>query len=307
MRNARRSASSLGATRVYARVLGSRAAPQLESFPCGLLCMECRFLADPPRGGDPMRVDAEQPMRQPCPRCGATSWSDLRNRDTARFVDEIDAYETEERRARLRRRLVHLAVVAALAVAGLASTAVATPSHGWFGTIGALIALALVVAPVLASPAGASTRTPPRTQPSRWHMVSPRAPRRRGTPRSGPLLTDAPLTAPLTGRPCVGYEIGVRADGKSCASPSTWALLEQRSAEGRVDGLELAADQAYLRLRRTRIGMHEVEPEHRARFLRARGLEPSDAHVVYETIIPVGASCRVWPGGSGCPPILEHR
>ncbi len=104
------------------------------------------------------------------------------------------------------------------------------------------------------------------------------------------------VVAPLSGRPCLGYEIGIREDGQLDAPDGTWLLLEQHVAPLRVAGRQLDGDAARLHLPRTPI----TADDRLASFLRRRGLNPDGRDlVVCESILEPGASVeyQAYDGG----------
>ncbi|KIG16871.1 hypothetical protein DB30_04033 [Enhygromyxa salina] len=103
----------------------------------------------------------------------------------------------------------------------------------------------------------------------------------------GRVGADERLRAPLSGRVCVGYEIGVRHDIDTDADPWSWTLLEQRSAAGlSIDGVAVSG-RPYLRLER-KIYAQELSAGALDE-LRKRGLDPSrPGYSLFETIVEAG-------------------
>ena len=132
----------------------------------------------------------------------------------------------------------------------------------------------------------------PRALPMRWRwaLPSPEPVRLQNDPIT---LSGDPLIAPLSGRPCLAYDVGVRSDADGRAPLGTWHLIEQHTAELRSLERTVGAGKAWLDLTERSIfepdsdaGRHRVE-----RFLRERGFTPHD-HSVFETIVPAEATVR---------------
>lgn len=103
------------------------------------------------------------------------------------------------------------------------------------------------------------------------------------------------LHAPLSGRPCIAYEVAVRDDDDPDGKLPSWRLLEQDNTGFRVGELEVAASEARLRLRRedfthSTVGAMEAGAR---RYMRMRGLLEGEAVYVYETIVAPGDQCEV--------------
>jgi hypothetical protein len=262
--------------------------------------MECRFLSPPTPSGDPMRTDGDGRVLHPCPSCGETAWADLRNVDLRRAVGELDAAE-DNRRSSFWSGAVLYALALAACSAGI--WLVGTRAT-LLGTIGAAICFApVLLAPLLsgalARRVGKSAR---RNTPVRWHRPFARAPRKRGPSVTGPAAAlgggQAPaplLTSPLTGRPCLAYEVGVRLDDDADAPDATWQLLDQRNVALKVGPTAVEADRAWVTGQRHRLD----PPAHAVRdYLLQNGLDPDLEHYVFfEIVVEPGTSCRVWSSG----------
>ncbi|MCH9687139.1 MAG: hypothetical protein K0V04_37230 [Deltaproteobacteria bacterium] len=268
--------------------------------------MDCRYLDDPPQPGDPMRRDTRLTPHHGCPRCGGTSWLDLRNRDTASKIDEIDGYERQARATGLNRGILGALFLLLFVMASVWLGMVVLQSHGAASVLFTTFALGLALVPIVTGPS-LSKGPARRTTPARWRMVAPVRPRGRGASHEGAWRPEQHLRAPLTGRPCAAYEIGVRLDADADAKPSTWALLEQRGSGGRLGSVTLAPDACYLVVERRALDPRHIvlSREQRDRFLRARGLDPGGEHTLFESIIPVGAPCRHFAGDSEHAPVVE--
>ncbi|HFE46235.1 MAG TPA: hypothetical protein ENJ18_12190 [Nannocystis exedens] len=132
-------------------------------------------------------------------------------------------------------------------------------------------------------------RTKARSLPARWRMVLPAKevrPHLEGIIASDETL----LIAPISGCPCVAFEVGLREDDDASADHGSWLLLEQRNAPFSVDGRSIVRDSVHLKLPRQRVQWPSPGPE-RLRvedFLRARGLEINESLYVFEAMIEAG-------------------
>jgi hypothetical protein len=118
--------------------------------------------------------------------------------------------------------------------------------------------------------------------PNSW-SYAPKPRGRRQESLEGRVTATSTLVAPLTGRPCVAYEIGVRHDSQSEDEDWSWSLLEQRSVDLSVGGRGLDS-MPHLRLRR-RVLAEELG-ESACKELRKRGLDPKrPGYTVFETIV----------------------
>ena len=200
-----------------------------------------------------------------CPRCGAVHRADLREEAVLEQLKTMDEALVHSRGpvARLGGRAVAGAAIVALgglAVAG-AGTFVYVFAKALFdglllfkdvaglaflGAIGMIAGIYGIVG--FAHPMFTRFGDKRRALPLRW----------RGS-------DDAAGLSPLTGRPCVAYEIGIRSDDDVDAAAGTWLLRERR---GRV-GVPLV-----------RV---EVDPfaEGVTHFLRTRGIDPLGQDLVF--------------------------
>ncbi len=132
-------------------------------------------------------------------------------------------------------------------------------------------------------------QTRARPLPARWRMVLPA--KEAGPHLEGFIANDETLLiAPISGRPCVAFEVGLREDDDASAGHGSWILLEQRNAPFSVDGRSIVGDSVHLRLDRQRVQWPSPGPG-RLRvedFLRARGLEMDESLYVFEAVIEAG-------------------
>lgn len=262
------------------------------AFDCSWQCTECGFQISPPpseASEDSYRSPADPGPRDrrpegPCAGCGARgAWANLREGAVVEALIVQDETRQSTRGARRSGLITLLGLAAWTAVVGWA-----VYGHGgWF-----FFPLALATALVMGRTAYAEYRSGRRARYAvSWtHELPPRG-RARAT-RTGALAGEGALRAPLSGRLCLAYELGVRHDGDAEADPWTWTLLEQRSlASLRVGGAELSSS-PHLRLRRE-LYVDALSPAARDE-LRKRGLDPSrPGYTLFETIVERGEIATV--------------
>jgi hypothetical protein len=198
---------------------------EVVGFDCFSLCMTCGYLAEPARG-DPMRTETVDGKPVSCPACGRAGLADLRHTPTVFSLNELERSEDEPSRlARFGRvfgRALGIGIAGAILVGSVAMVIDGSSSIG-DGLDRAALAvgpIAVVSLPVVA-PLLSGSAVIRRAKPRRWRLPQvrqfDRAPwsrkRVRGTARASSEL----LTAPLSGRPCLAYEIGVRDDDGATA------------------------------------------------------------------------------------------
>jgi hypothetical protein len=253
-------------------------------------------------GGDPMRrVPMERSRaRGRCPGCGERAWADPLLEATAlalrgaedRLVAPQFAFDPGHD-ARRRAAVVGYAMLMLLPLAWLA----------WLvqGLANATVWLMLVAAIAL----GIGTRTvlvllrhrplrAPRIAPMRWHLALPTETTMRDRVEGPVRARDPLLEAPLSRRPCIAYELGVRGDGDLVAPAHTWLLLEQRSVAFAIGPRTFPADAVRLELPRMRVELDAFAPARVDEVLRTRALAGErERWVVTETIVPEGAQLAV--------------
>ncbi len=266
-------------------------------FPCYRLCLECRVLL-PPRS--PME-DARGigTALHHCSRCGGASVIDLRSDAATQSLADLDAFERSARLPRALRRWRRLGMVTTAASISAAMLTmfymVAAHAHGvrdlfgLFGGIASVFTLSYVLREVFAR----WRRMAGKALPARWSMVLPG----RGSQRIGGVgrVHGELLRAPLSGRPCLAYEVGVRRDRRPDGDLGSWLLLEQRIAPGlHVDGHAVDPAQLSLALDRTLLPKQAASPDGLRVYFRERGLPSSETLQVYETVVPSGGTLRGW-------------
>jgi len=235
--------------------------------------------------------------RQPaCSYCGERSWIDLGQPEVV-----LALRHDEEMRAEARR--VGMRPVAVRGLLGMGLGALVG-----FVLVGALWGMG-AVAGLMGMAAALSTyqgmqlaQGIDRGLPSRWAMALPPAGEVTAVHRGPAQLRGEPLRAPLTGRPCVAYEVGARIDDQVDAPATTWALLEQALAPLEVDGHPLPAASTHLRLPRHRLGSStalSLDPAAQA-FLQQRGLVIDGLVLeLYESIVEADAPVELRRVGDG--------
>ncbi|HLT38214.1 MAG TPA: hypothetical protein VK034_18140 [Enhygromyxa sp.] len=273
--------------------------PDLVEYDCLFLCMSCGHLSEP-RVGDPMRSEAQVGPR-PCGMCGASGLVDLRQTPMVHSLSALESTDINPSRARwVGKTFGVLGVVGAIAgmiaLFGPALLDALDRLEAGFMLVSLGVVASVLFARAVSSLLGPSTRR--RTLPRRWRM--PRRARLPGATTHGRVRGQVEtaselLRAPLSGRPCVAYEVAVRDDADASASSPSWRLLEQDSVGFRVNEVEVAPGEALLKLRREPFsnGVIGSENETTRRFMRTRGLLASEDVFVYETILAPGAPCTV--------------
>lgn len=226
-----------------------------------------------------MRRGEVAPAPSQCSRCGAAATLiDLSNRDMAAALVGTESHDRNVHASR--HRVIGAPLVQTLVLAALATAAFIA---------GLLPAGAVLTA--LGAERGLTTHRrivaqgEAPTHARRWaHQERPAAPveTRRGH------ATGQPRLAPLTGQPCVAYDVRAVWCGESPDVLRSLALHEQVTdtlCVGRSD-----ATRAYLELQPRPLSHEEVLTSPRAlQYLASRGLEPSDGPFdYYETLVVEG-------------------
>jgi len=234
------------------------------------VCGECGQLAWPDEAAAtlPHRRGADDRAhgRPDCTHCGQDSWIDLGRESTALALRQG---ETLEARAATTGHTRVLGQVSLGAVVG-----------GFIGVIAAgltwpaaIVTVCAGAAAGLSAAAQARRLLPgPRTLPDRWSLALPPSGAARDV--TGPAeATEELVRAPLSGRMCVAYEVGLRRDASPDDSLNEWALLEQRVAPMRIGDTEVDPARTFVDLPRQLHGrLGEVDVDDAAvTYLRDRG------------------------------------
>ncbi|MCB9701516.1 MAG: hypothetical protein H6711_06475 [Myxococcales bacterium] len=284
---------------------GSPEAADLAPFPCFWLCLECGRLHPPEQvaGASSPRV---------CVACRRPALADLRPNGAivalAR-IDEEDAPARASRGHRLLSRALGYGIVAgalgmiAVLVWAIVVAHTLDPIYISLWLV-CLMPLLLTAGTILSRRLAGSQAKP---LPARWLMSLASGSRRRGARIQGRPAAAELLRAPLSGRPCVAYEVGARRDRDADdAELGSWLLLEQRSAAFVIGEVSVAADRAALSLRPRAhfAGDDAPDPAARDRFLRERGILSTEPIELFETIVAADDEC-VLRIGEGAP-VLER-
>ncbi len=249
-------------------------------FACASVCGNCGALAVPVANtsGDPMRRDDAPATPARCTKCDASEPTliDLANRDMATALVDAESHDRQLHAKRfgiIGRPLLQSVLLAALAVglfmlgpAPVAGTTLAAAS----------VQRGFATAQRVAAQGDAPTHA------RRWahHPRPGKAVAQSHGPASGQVRH-----APLTGRPCVAYDVRVAWNGESPDTPRSLALQEQATGALHVGRTDVS--DAYLALEPRKLSTQDVLRSPRAiEYLASRGLEPGDgAFDYYETLI----------------------
>lgn len=255
--------------------------------------MACGYLLRPAvEGGYRQMAD----VLGACPACADEAWLGLRDDQAMLALTENEAFSGTSRRGALRRWSGWATRTAGVfLVGGSALTACAVvlrrfiqlgAYNQWMVTV-----LAFFVGIVVFTMRLREIGLPPRVRglPMRWRLALPST-QLPLVPDPMPAVSGQELvTAPLSGRPCVAYEIGVREDDDCDADMGTWLLLEQSTAALRIGEVDVPRDAARVRVpqRDSFKARNDEDRERMHRFLRERGFDGHSVRV-FETVLPAG-------------------
>lgn len=230
-----------------------------------------------------------------CPACAEEAWLRLRDDQAMQALTENEAFSAVSRRGALVRWGGWATRGAGVLLVGGSALAACVVVLRRFGHLGAynqwmVLVLALFVGVTLFAVRLRDIGPPPRVRrlPMRWRLALPDARQPLVPDHTSATPGSELVTAPLSGRPCVAYEIGVREDDDSDADMGTWLLLEQGTAALRIADAQVPRDAARLRVAQ-RTPFRARTDEDRARmqqFLRERGFDSHSVRV-FETVVPV--------------------
>ena len=270
-------------------------------FECYELCMDCGYMVEPTQA-DPMRSDPFVDRSKRCPACGVQGLADLRHTATADSLCELEGVDkSRSTNQRFGRALGLVAGVTTLVgITVLMAVGDGSPTEAAL----AMAPMTLISLPMLVS-LGTGGGSQQRSMPRRWRLPMlgkglHARPRKRTRGRAEARVDGEEwgdlLRAPLSGRPCLAYEVGVR-DGadRRRASLDSWRLLEQDNVAFEVGGVSIARGQALLRLPRqlANKGMMMTSDTKTRQFMRMRGLPEAEVLHVYETVLLPGQSVAV--------------
>lgn len=231
-----------------------------------------------------------------CPACADEAWLGLRDDQAMQALTENEAFSGASRRGALSRWGGWVTRGAGVLLVGGGALAAGAVVLRRFIHLGAynqwmVPVLALFIGIIVFAVRLQEIGPPPRVRglPMRWRLALPSS-QLPIVPDPAPALPGTELvTAPLSGHPCVAYEIGVREDEDSDADMGTWLLLEQGTTAFRVADVDVPRDAARVRVAQ-RTPFHARTDEDRARmlqFLRERGFDSHSVRV-FETVVPAG-------------------
>lgn len=255
--------------------------------PCHWICLDCGYLVPQTTAGYRHPADVEDSPTGPCIGCGRSSWADLRGEAVYEGLAERDDVWREVLAGSsgpVTPRVLW-ATEAAVIVAGSGVLLARPMVEVWPWLV--LWGIALHLGWGLLR---AWNRTAPPKGPARWRL-SPAPRGRAGAAVRGSVEAVDPsvrLTAPLSGRPCLAYEVAIREDAERDAPDHSWLLLEQQSTDLRIGGRRVEGSVLRLQLPRTPI---RVTYDRLGSFLRRRGLCTSGRSLMLcETILEPGAA-----------------
>ncbi len=264
-------------------------ASALVPFPCGHVCMNCGFVRDVVMG-DALRTDPAAPLPA-CPHCRARAWADLADEDVVRNLAELERWERAEADPRRRAWRIGLGMLLAVMLGATAIHALIGAQYYavLFSMLTSLFAILFV--PRLVMDAIAEARRKPRQIPYRWSLaLPPTTAEPADVVASGPVEPGGePLSAPLTGRACVAYEVRVTRPGHVSSRAPT--LLEQRCADFRVGDFAVTGARTLLRLDPVPLTPADASGREAIveRYLRSHGvLEDEGPWQLHETCVEVG-------------------
>lgn len=279
-------------------------------FPCDRLCAGCGRLTAP-RDMTPYRPGRAGMRPDPCPHCREVGLVDL---GPAAAILALEGILARERpgRASSRRRIARRAAYAGSAVASWGLLFVFVYALDLDESPGErtwMVSLLLCFTPFMmllvpgALMAVVALRrewqaTTPRSLPARWRFVIAGAAPGAAPGAAviaGPLLGEGQeIIAPISGRPCLAFEVGLREDDDGEAPLGSWLLVEQRSAPLRIGAHTFDADGVRLRLPRRELPWPPDGPDRAraAHFLRARGfvIEDGKGLRIFESRLEAGGA-----------------
>ncbi len=258
-------------------------------FECFHLCADCGYL--------------DHPEESACPACDG-EWLDLGSHGTADALRQEE--EARRREAPRRFKIIVAALLAPLVATPLLFAGAMEGLHAWvpalpgnsgdlktftFGAFFLLLLAAPALYQVLLRPVTWWLLRREGRKPYRWRLPLP-VPAAEAVPSdtvSGPLAVDGePLVSPVSGRPCVAYQLCVRFDTPRDFRPPEWVLQETHAANCRLG--EHVFEGRHLLLSAPLEEIEVPDDEALGQLLRARGLFKNDGDFeVFEAIVAPGA------------------
>lgn len=259
--------------------------PKRVEFECKYLCAACGYFVDTAPADD---------SNQACPACANDEWLDLAVEPLADRLRDMEAEERMEPPKFIRRLVVGVPLVIFAAILiGIVTTSYLESGQFWSRVSFAngshesrayvdysllTIVAAIFVVPLayyfLPRPLAVLLLRGQERTPHRWHVpLSLPNPERKASRTLQDIEAQQcgeVLTAPISGRECLAYQVCVLFDVAGDARPPEWVLQEQRSvAIGFGDELEVASGSLYFESPVERVDVSDAEVK---RFLRQRGL-----------------------------------
>lgn len=265
---------------------------------CRLICASCGHLVAPPVA-DPHR--ATKALVPPCSHCQSNAWLDLAEDEQAERLCAVEAYEvaTVDRGRRARNWIVRIGGAASMMVIWFF-----TVTNSYSAIFSGLTTLLTVLAvPFFLLGFGHHTRTAARKLPYRWALPLPPTakPTKRGASIRGPVgaASRARVTAPLSGRTCLGYRVLVRRE--SAPSNAAPGLLVQRTVDLVVDGTPVHAKRVRLDLDGQAVEVPDGRATQVNAWLREHGIIEAEGPWILEEAIleentPVVAEAAITGG-----------
>jgi hypothetical protein len=262
------------------------------------VCSDCGFVGDKPHA-DPMRSESKS-MRATCPGCGAESWLDPGNAAHRDFLWETDERHRPRRFAASKRALARVNAIGRMLLAiGLVAGCflplwgmTVDGSTHWIHLVGFMVLPAGIAGLVLIGAVRNWIAHRPLRRPARWRWAT--EPGALSSEITDTVTTDDELLrAPLSGRPCVAYEVAARADHVRDGQSGTWLLADQHACDLQVGDVHIPGSQLRLRPRH-RTPVDATSDRARA-YLQERGLAPGEVGRMFETIVEPAEAVRARP------------
>lgn len=244
---------------------------------------------DPPSARHPHRRLEPASSRPRCEHCNGVDWTDLASVGSARALRDVETFEHLTTRRGIRR--MGLATIACAFAVPLVAGAGSFAKLGvWAALTAAAIGYDTSVGRLL------------QARPFRWSL--PPAPRRGSRSARGRVEGAETLRAPLSGTPCLGYELAVRPRRGFLQPTPRWSLLEQNVAAFRVGTIEIGSCRLDLKRRRLPPAAFTADAP---RALVARGLTLHDDPEVYESLLLPGDDAIAWGERDGAMLVQARR
>jgi hypothetical protein len=274
----------------YREAAEAKEAEEYESFDCFLMCGSCGYLAEPSRDARAFE----------CPACGARSGLDLTHIDVAeelRKADEMSRLHPTPRVAERAQGIATVIGLAAVMTFVFYNQDVFTQGTqvNWVGLLATFMIFggggAAMVHKLFANRLHRALHEREDKRPARWRLPLPLVNDRESPIREtrGKVQVEGELlNAPISGRPCVAYELAVLFDVDGDIAKPLWVLEEERCAAIRLGDESFEADSATLILPLEPVAAPTNNPaiERITNYLRRRGLFLPDGNFAfYEALV----------------------